>query len=276
MKLIFGVVLVFFVTDTISQQVFEGSIIYQYHFPQARDAPKVKVLFGPNKIKIAFKGEEGYDRSYTLIDLDSGKIFTVNTDSKTFFASKLIATNSKHTSISKTIAGYQTSSVYLNGSPFGGGGMFGPGASNTVILFPASDLYYPIPEKFAGSPALVMIQNDHIVLSAEEKFGEIIDGMPDSLYQRTMTKVEAVKVVPQTLSMVEFSIPPDFINISLQSIKESEVRLSTAYAQDSTEVVLPPPPPDMKSRSKTKPSTLKKTTPKKTEAIKPKKTQTKS
>lgn len=263
-------------TDTNSQQVFEGSIIYQYHVPQIKDAPKVKVLFGPNKIKIEFKREEGYDRNYMLIDLDSEKIFTVNTDSKTFFASKLMATNSKQTSISKTIAGYVTSSVYLNGSPFGGGGMFGPGASNPVILFPASELYYPIPEKFAGSPALVMIQNNHIVLSAEEILGGIFDEMPDSLQQKTSIAVEAVKVVPQPLSIVEFSIPPDFKKLSLQNIKESEVTLGTVYALDSSEKVLPPPQVKMKSKSKTKPSSPKKTTPTKTEAIKPKKTQTKS
>jgi hypothetical protein len=267
MRLTFLLPFILLVSSIHAQQIFHGSIVYKYHFPQINDSPKIMVFYGPNKIKVKF--EEDYDKTYTLIDFDSGKIFTVNTETKTFFSTKLNEAYTKQPSITKTIAGYKTNSVNVKNSAFGDNRLFRP--TGTIVLFSAPDLYYPIPEKYAGIPELIMIQNNHIVLGIERNL-EPDEEIPDSIKQKTSVTIEAIKVNKQQTDIREFSIPPDFKGISLQDLKVSEVILDTIH---ETEMVEPPPPPANK-KSKINSTAPKKTTPTKTEAIKPKKTQTKS
>jgi hypothetical protein len=268
-KLIFLLPCILLVGSIHAQQIFHGSIVYKYHFPQINDATEITVFYGPNKIKVKFNEKEDYDKSYTLIDLDSGKIFTVNTETKTFFSRKLNEAYTKQPSITKTIAGYKTNSVNVKNSAFGSSGLFSP--TSTTVLFSASDLYYPVPEKYAGIPELIMIQNSHIVLGVEQNL-EPAEEISDSIKQQTSVTIEAIKINAEQINMAEFSIPPDFKRISLHDLKVSNVTLDPIY---KTETVEPPPPPANK-KSKINSTSPKKTTATKTEAIKPKKTQTKS
>src|SRR5690242_10003299 len=107
MKFLYTIVFVLILNAVRAQQPFQGSIVYKYNIPQIKDAPEVVLEFGPNKIKVKSRTKEDYDKTYLLIDLDSGKIFTVSTDTKTFFSRRLTEVSTSQNSTKKTIAGYQ-------------------------------------------------------------------------------------------------------------------------------------------------------------------------
>lgn len=284
MKLIYALVFVLLLNNVHAQQVFQGSITYTVHAPQEKNA-ELLILYGPNKIKLKFKEKEDYDKTYLIVDLDSAKFYTVNTDSKTFQSKKLAEITTDQPAMPKTIAGYTTNPIKVNGSA-GFTAILGFAGSST--FFAAPDLYFPIPKKHTGIPELIMIQNNHIVLGAEIKMGIPTIGneeMPaDSIANQMKVSIEATKVTPQNIDIAEFFIPKDF---TLQK-KNYYSMTDTAYATDSTanlmydttmlmaDTLAVPPPPKKKTSTTSKPSTPKKTTATKTEAIKPKKTQTKS
>jgi hypothetical protein len=281
MKLFYVFVLIFLATTTQGQQVFHGTILYDLKAPQEKGNAELTIIYGPNKIKIKIREKEDFDKTWLLIDLDSGKSFTINSEAKTFESKKLAETSSETIATPKTIAGYSTSPVNISGG--GLGGLMG--FSGNTVVYTAPDLYYPIPKKYSGNPQLLMIQDNHVVLGAEIKlaFPRMGAEMPDSLSAQMKISVEAKKVIPESVDVVEFSIPD---NYTLQSKNYSSMT-DTAYSvgdstlmYDTTMMVMDstavPPPPRNKIKSTSKPSTQKKTIPTKTEAIKPKKTQTKS
>lgn len=278
MKLVFAFVFVFLINSVYAQQVFQGSIAYALHVPQEKNDAELLIQYGTNKIKVKFKEKADFDKTYLLIDLDSSKFFIINNDEKTFQVKKLSEKTSAENLPAKTIAGHITTPVSISASA-GLSSIFG--ASGTTVLFPASDLYFPVPKKHAGIPELTMIQNDHIVLGADISMGSpgMSEKLPDSILQQMKVSVEATKITSQVFDAAEFSIPADFKEKSQFSDMITD---STAYNPDldsiamMTDTALVVTPPKINKQPKSKPSTPKKTTPTKTEAIKPKKTQTKS
>lgn len=278
MKLIFALAFVLLLNNTQAQQVFQGSITYTIKAPQEKSDAELLIMYGPNKIKLKFKDKEDYDKTYLIVDLDSSKFYTVNGDAKTFESRKLAETNTELVATSKTIAGYNTTPVNLANS-----GLSTLGFSGSGTFFAAPDLYYPVPQKHASIPELIMIQNNHIVLGAELKM--MIPAMggsqiPDSIADKMKININATKVTPQNIDIAEFTIPNDFTlqsksSFSIQDIEDSTVMLDTTAVMMSDTAAIPPPP-KKKINTNSKPSNPKKTTPTKTEAIKPKKTTTKS
>ena len=267
MRLIFLIAFVFVMSNAYAQQIFQGTIVYKYHFPQLPYTPQVTVFYGPNKLKIKFKEDENFNKGYFLIDLDSGKSYSVDEATKTFFVKELIDTN-RAQSTTKTIAGHKTNSIKIKSSGFS---KFGAWSSGDIILFTASDLYYPIPQKYNDIPELIMIQNNHIVLGAKQSL-DLGREVYDSIEKKTSITIEAIKINEGQINLEEFSIPIDFKELDTKDFKVSEVVLDPVY---ETETDSPPPPPINKNE-KNNSSKPRKTTPTKTEAIKPKKTQTKS
>jgi hypothetical protein len=288
MKLFFALVFVLLLNGLHAQQVFQGSIVYTVKTPEEKQNVELLILYGPNKIKLKFKEKEDYDKTYLIVDLDSSKFYTVNADSKTFQSKQLAEITTEQTAAPKIIAGFNTIPVNVGGSGFSG--ILGFAGSST--FFEAPDLYFPIPKKHAGIPELIMIQNNHIVLGAEIRMGipgMVSNQMPDSVADKMKVSIQATKITPQNIDIAEFNVPYDF---TLQS-KNYFSMTDTAYAVDSTELTTTdsmfddsttvitetlevPPPVKKKTSTGTKPSTPKKTSPTKTEAIKPKNTQTKS
>jgi hypothetical protein len=265
MRLIFLLPFILLVGGIHAQQIFHGSIVYKYHIAQLPYAPEVTVIYGQNKIKVKFKEKEEYDKVYFLIDLDSGKSFTINEATKTFFARELIDTTTAEQPITKTIAGHKANRVKLKNQGFS---KFGVWFSGDIILFTASDLYYPVPEKFVGIPELIMIQDNHIVLRAEQNL-EPGEGMSDSIKQQASLAIEAIKINEEQINMAEFSIPADFTKRTRWIGSDSIITVTdTVYSQEIFEI---PPPPPPKKKTESKPPTPKKTTPQKGEATKPNK-----
>ncbi|MFL5808962.1 MAG: hypothetical protein ACJ749_05530, partial [Flavisolibacter sp.] len=251
-----------------AQQPFQGRVVYTVRVANEKEVPEFTVLYSPNKIKIKFKEKQEYEKEYLLIDLDSGKLFTVNTGTKTFHSKNLTQVNTKEAPVTKTIAGYQTSSVTLKNP--GTGNLFGGLSSGTTVLFAAPDLYFPVPEKYGDIPELILIQNNHIVLGAELKIanGEMAEDMPDSLQQQMKIDIEATGVYPEVFNIAEFSIPADFTK---QTHWMGSDTVAVAMDTVSMEEWPPVPPPPPKKKTGSKPTTPKKTTPQKGEATKPKK-----
>lgn len=259
---------ILFLNTAYAQQIFQGEIVYQLHTPQDKNDAELTIQYGPNKIKVKFKEKEDYDETYLMLDLDSGLFYTINTESKTFQVKKLAETNAQEPVLnSKSIAGYITNPVNVSGSGFSG--IFG--FSGPTILYTAPELYFPIPKKHAGAPQLIMIQNNHIVLGAEISMAMpgISPDVPDSVLSQMKVTAEAKKVTSQQWDIAEFSIPKDFTSYNMQDwpTVDSVVMDSIGTIDSLPE----PPPPSPPAKKKTN-NTPKKTTPTKTEAIKPKKT----
>jgi hypothetical protein len=284
MKLFYLLVFILSASSVHAQQVFRGTIVYDLKAPQDKGDAELTINYGVNKIKIRIreKEKEDFDKTWLLVDLDSGKSYTIHTEAKTFESKKLAEANEELTTTQKTIAGYVTNPINISGG--GLGGLIG--FSGHTVVYAAPDLYFPVPKKYSGNPQLLMIQDNHIVLGAEIKL--TLPGMgaeiPDSLSSQMKISAEAKKILPGTADIAEFSIPADF---TLQSRNYFSMT-DTAYGVDSTamymdsvaiapdSLVIEKPPAKVNAKPKPKPSTPKKTTPTKTEAVKPKNTQTKS
>jgi hypothetical protein len=281
MKLIIAFCFVIFFLSTVhGQKIFQGSIVYTLHAPQEKTDAELTILFGPNKIKIKFKEKEDYEKTYLLIDFDSSTFYTVNVDSKTFQAKKLVEVGDEAVAAPKTIAGYVTNPLSIKGSGLGGL----VGFSGNTVLYTAPDLYFPVPKKYTSIPQLMMISDNHIVLGAEVSLtlpGMATNEMPDSIRAQMKVSAEAKKVSPQLFDVSEFSIPNDFTaNTSKNYLMTDTAYVSAdSIASDSTAMMIDTTKrvPPVKSEMKTKPApgTPKKTIPK-SEAMKPKNNQTKT
>lgn len=265
------------VSNVQAQQRFQGSIVYSLHTPNEKNDAELLIQFGPNKIKVKFKEKEDYDKTSLLIDLDSGKFYTLNADSKTYQSKKLSENLPAPAATTKKIAGYNTSSVTISNSGFSG--IFG--TAGTTILFSAPDLYYPTPEKYIGIPELIMIQNNHVVLGAEIKmsYPGMGEELPDSVLKNMKATVEATKVSSQSIDVAEFSVPAGFTQQSRNyypMMDSVDVSMDSVAVADTTPPLITTPRAKQEAKTEPKPSTPKKNVPTKSEAIKPKKTQSKT
>jgi len=259
---------VFLLNGLHAQQIFQGAIVYKYHFPQINDAPEIMVVYGPNKLKIQFKEKDKWDKTYFLIDLDSGKTSMVIPDTKTFISRKLVDTTSIQTSTTKTIAGYKTNLSMLKHSNMYN--VINSWSSGSIVLFTAPDLFYPVPERYKNIPELIMIRNNHIVLGAQQtkENAAVKDVIHNSIGQERLTSLQAIKIDHQHLDMAEFSIPSDFKQLSWDELKDTLIHVvDTVYSVEPTDMQ-PPPPTKKKTDSNLNPPKKEKAT--KTEGMKPK------
>jgi hypothetical protein len=271
MKLLF-ICLFLLMAGTISaQQNFQGTIVYKLHSSKDAKDGELTVMFGLNKIKLKIKEKQEYDKTWLLVDLDSAKIFTLNTDEKNFRSKKLSVARTMQAPSAKTIAGYATTPLSRAGN--GSMGLLAGLFSGTTVFYVADDLYYSVPSKFSNTPELMMIQNNHIVLGAEISADNPFlspENETDTTNQPFIT-IEAIKVDKNPIDVAEFTIPQSFSKevphdwISNDSLAAMDTIMTmtdtTAYK-----------PPVKKPAPKTKPSTPKKTTQQKGEATKKKKT----
>ena len=268
MKLSSAIVFVLLLNNLYGQQIFQGSIVYKYHFPEIDDAPEIMVVYGPNKLKIRFKEKDEWDKTFFLIDLDSGKSSTVIPETKTFLSRKLVDTTSIQSFTGKTIAGYKTNSSMLQHSNMSN--VISSWSSGSIVLFTAPDLFYPVPGRYKDIPELIMIQNNHIVLGAQQtkESARLEDTIDDRAGQRKVTRLEAIRIDHQQLDMAEFSIPSDFKKISADDLKDTLIHVvDTVYSVEATEI---PPPPPAKKKTDSNSIPPKKAKAIKTEAMKPK------
>lgn len=78
MKILFSIALVLYASIGYAQQRFQGTIVYDLKASHEKDEAQLTAEFGPNKNKLRLREKGKFDDNYILIDLDSGKIYTVN------------------------------------------------------------------------------------------------------------------------------------------------------------------------------------------------------
>jgi hypothetical protein len=255
------------------QQNFQGTIVYNLHASKEKNDAELTIQFGPNKIKVKFKEKQEYDKTYLLIDLDSAKIFTINTEEKTFKSKPIEEVKPLQTIAPKTIAGYATTPALQEGRK--SNGILAFLFTGNTILYPANDLYFAVPQKYAGNPELIMIQNNHIVLGADITMGSSFGGGEDeSNPALMMINVEAKNVQNGTLDVADFMIPQGFTKEVRHNWPMTDSVDVAVDSLDSVGVIDAPKsePSSKKPAPKPKTATPKKTTPQKGEATKKKKT----
>lgn len=250
-----------------AQKPFEGIIVYKLHnSAEEKQDAELTALFGKNSIRLRFKEKENYDKEEVLINLDSGKVFTLNSTEKTYRAKKLISADFKAVDMSaKTIAGYSTTAIDISqqsvaGSLFGGG---------KLVLYKANDLYFPVPEKYSTNPELMIVSQNKIVLGAVMKYSSkgifpTDEGETDTLPEMPVITVDAISVKLMNLPTEDFIVPADYAKYSY---KDYPVVDSVAAMVDSAILVIdslttaePPPPPSAKAPAKPKSKPVKSST----------------
>lgn len=260
-----------------AQKPFQGTIIYSLYATGDEKNAELTAMFTTNKVKLKLKEKEVFDKTYVIIDLDSGKVFTLNTENKTYKVTRLVEQDLQVSTEQKTIAGFSTVASQINST--GKMGILSQIIGGSATLYTSKDLYFPVHQKFAGNPELIFINNNHIVLGARIKINRSFDEEEnelDTLSHRLIT-VEAQLVATTPVNKEEFLIPMDY------SLKKKQIYdYDDSYATDtavmmmdsliSTQVDTTIIGKKPAIKSKTKPATPKKTNTAKGEAIKKKKT----
>jgi hypothetical protein len=279
MRILFAIAFLLAANILFAQKPFEGTIVYSLKATHEKDDAQLTVEFAPNKIKIRLKEKEKFDDTYILIDLDSGKVYTVNIEDKNYRFKNLpvVDTTPPQPVGSKTIAGYHTEPITttVKGMPFSIGGLGG-----STTLFVANDLYYPIPKKYATIDELVLVQNDRIVLGAEISMPSPFAGSQNDTINVVVITAEAQSVAKKTFDPTVFRVPKDYTLSTFEDwpVTDSVTMVdTTAMYPDKTiavgtDTLMLGPKKEGTSSPNPKPAP-KKTAPVKGDATKPKKKQ---
>ncbi|MBO9634541.1 MAG: hypothetical protein J7578_15615 [Chitinophagaceae bacterium] len=207
MKKFFALLLVLSFAKVQAQQAFEGTIVYRLFentYQSEKDTAALTVHFGKNKLKITYgrKGMGGIED--VLVHLESGKMYELDLEQKTFLAKRLFAT-AKVAGIGsrRTIAGHTAIATDL--SEKGIAALVASMNRGQVLIWPATDLYYPIPPQYISNIALSMVYDNRIVLGLT-----IIDRPRNGEASADTLRIEAVSVVPGSLPASHFEIPAGF------------------------------------------------------------------
>lgn len=228
---------------TYAQQHFEGTVRYsQTSKSTDRDkAPDLTVRFGKNAIRIvAMRNAVQLDD--LLIRLDSGMMYTLNPEERTFKAKPLISTENNRDFVGPTeIAGYKVNTFNLADE--------GYSVLNAVMakigkvwLFPSKDLHYPVPAKYLQNMELCMIHENRIVLGIT-----IIDQMKtfsDSATSDTMS-IQATSVNPEVLPDSVFDVPKDYTAYvePVYNDMDSAAYPAEIVTEPAADYAAPPAPP---------------------------------
>lgn len=238
MKSILLAIIMLMSTLTFSQKPFEGIITYVMQMPNGEIIEEFTMHFANDKLKIKTKGG---NKNTLLIHLDSGIVYSIDEETKTYINTRLHQAIKKEMLIGKNILGYNTTPInkVLECSFFAGEG-------NTTFYY-ADNLYYPIPEKYIDNSELYIVQKQHIILRAEIPLNKYIfeedDLTKDSALQNKII-FEAKNVISQPVSPEVFLIPNDYINEKSHDFqyKTSEAPINKAYMATTIVKMLPTKP----------------------------------
>lgn len=218
MRQILIIATLLFSTVLFAQQSFEGTIKYILRSPTEKEDAQLNIAFSNNQIKIHTIefGKLNRTDHYVLVNLDSGKVYTVNPERRTYSSYKL-SQRIPATEVPpvKTIAGYSAIGQLYNED--GINSIFGSILSNKTIFYTAENLHFSIPEKFSGNYELMMVQKDKIVLGAEIHispkmwgFNRMTEEENDSASGKSVVIIEATEVVAKKMEASDFLIPEGF------------------------------------------------------------------
>ena len=130
-------------------------------------------------------------------------------EEKKYSIRKLISSPvNKSTPQPRVIHGYKTSPVNIGYES--AHAILSKEGLSELTLYPADDLFFPIPDSLRFNPELILFYKERVILSAEGKI-KLTDGeYPIDPFISTI-KAEAISVKPQRLDPSIFKIPEDFI-----------------------------------------------------------------
>jgi hypothetical protein len=274
MRIFFLLTGILFCFSGMAQSPFRGTVVYTLKASGEKNDAALTIFFGDNKIKLKLKEEKDKDFSseYSLVDLDSGKVYVIDDRSRTYRVRKLYEDPKPETVSSKTILGHPTKAVTVASS--GARGLLKGLSSGAIVFYVSQDHYFPVPAKFAGAPELMLVHENHIVLGGTLTIANPMAGFDEeetlSGQASMVITAEAKQIEPGIISVNEFRIPDGYSKAKRPSFDYPDSADMTGFdsvavAADST-VATPP------VQQKTSKPVPKKTAPVKGEAIKKKKT----
>ncbi|MEP6674791.1 MAG: hypothetical protein ABJA78_06540 [Ferruginibacter sp.] len=245
-----------------AQQQFQGKIVYRLHatMDEKKNEPDAELtaVFAPQKIKLYFKKEGKDDPEAIIINLDSGKIYTVNSDSKKYSEKTLKVKTTAAPVADRTYLGYKTTARFAEDGGVSGvlTNLFG---NSEIVLFSSDSLFFNIPEKYSRNAELIIVNKNHIVLGADIKLGAFMNNNEEGADKKDdLITAAAKEITPMAISPAEFAIPTDYVNK-----KDEVMEVDTSATLDSTTVTVDTTMATPKKVT-TKKTTTKKSVPKKT------------
>jgi hypothetical protein len=218
-----------------SQKPFQGTVIYNLTATGEKSVLELKVHFGARCLKIVTKeingvhGDEPVDK-YLLVNFDSGKVFTVRVDRKTYGSENILEKNTSSLQPRETkIANYAVSPVVIKNQA---SGIFLPVFSGETIFY-KSDLYYPVSNKYEKDERLLFIYDNHILLGAD-----IAPGMGrKSDMGNLIITARAISVTSESFSKDFFQLPEGYKPEDNTISSRTDSIDSVAAAPDSLEII---------------------------------------
>ena len=211
-----------------SQKPFQGTVVYELRATSEKEVLEVKVHFGNNQIKITSRTMDGHDvrkNRYLLLYLDSGKVYSVSDEDKTYELSTLFEKSRIQLKPEETrIANYAVAPIISN-NKFAALNM--PFFSGESIFYKSTELYYPIPEKYGYDERLVYILDNHIVLGA--------DIVP--VREKDFVRQDSVvfKITARAISVIKESFGKDFFQLPNGYTPEEDLAvMDSVMIADST------------------------------------------
>jgi hypothetical protein len=261
-----------------SQKQFEGTIVYKLHSAEDKEDGQLTILFGKNAVRLKMLEKNAIDKQELIVRIDSGRVYTLNTEEKTFRSRKLLEKKNNAANFpARNISGFTASPLDASNNSAMGliGGLF---TGRTIIFYVADSLFYPVPDKYSSNPELLFSQGGKIALGLEikraNKFQDDDKGVLDTLLSAEIT-VEATSIKWGPINESEFSIPDDYakaaaINQYYPGLADSSMILedSAAMMTDTVNITSTMPIPKPPSKTKTPAKPVKKAGTDKTAPIK--------
>jgi hypothetical protein len=275
MRIFFLLTGILFCCSAMAQTPFQGTVVYALKAPGEKDDAALTIYFGVNKIKLKFKEDkdEVFESKYSLVDLDSGKVYVIDDNSRTFRVRQLYEDPTPEPVSNKIILGHQTRAVPVASS--GSRGVLKGLSAGAIVFYVSQEHYFPVPQKFAGAPELLLIHDNYIVLGGTLTMGNPMSGFEDeeetSGQHKMMITAEAKQIDPGTFSVDEFRIPDGYSKAKRSGFESTDsvdmTGFDTVGVEADTTFARPPV-----QQQKPKSTPKKTTAPVKGEAIKKKKT----
>jgi hypothetical protein len=275
MRIFFLLTGILFCFSGMAQTPFQGTVVYTLKAPGEKDDAALTIFFGVRKIKLKFKEdkEKDFESKYSLVDLDSGKVYVIDDNSRTYRVRKLYEDPKPEPVSDKIILGHKTRAVPVASS--GSRGVLKGISGGAIVFYVSQEHYFPVPQKFAGAPELLLVHDNYIVLGGTLTMGNPMSGFEDEEEYAGKTNMvitaEAKQIEPRIISVDEFRIPDGYSKAKRPSFDYPDSVDMTGFdtvavMADST---IATPPVQQKVP---KPAPKKTTAPVKGEAIKKKKT----
>jgi hypothetical protein len=237
MKIQFSAIVFFLsIFTAFSQKQFEGTIIYDYS-PDTRKANiEITVTFGKKGIKVKTRDKNGNYNEELLVLIDSGKVYNLIVDKKTYGVRKLKQKEISTYPGRKEILGYSTSAKNTNSSAISTLALMV--MSQEAVFYEADSLFYKIPDRYAPNTEFAFIHDGKIILMIEMKLVSYFPARGDETEDEISEEpakmvIEAKSVKWEPISDAELSIPPDFTRIVENNTADSTIAVDTIAMVDT-------------------------------------------